>query len=416
MRGLPRGAAANAALLGIFWFGVQVVWGAILSIALQSRSVELAHENGLRNFAFLSAGGAAVAAVVQITIGFIADARRAVVGHRLEFYVVGTLCAIPILIWFFLAPSYWQLAAAFLLLQLWMNVAVGPYQAVIPDYVEGTRTGTASSWLSVYQFIGLTAGVAMAGFIKDFHILGVVLAAVLATTLLPTVLHARALTAYRVATERLKINAHVMTLVISRGFINMGSLTLLNFLFFYVDQSLHSLDPRRDTGVLFLAYMVSGIAGAILSAKPTNSGDKRVVVSIATALTSVGLVLFATAAPFDACPPDRPVFFCFYYAYFVFAAILAGVSWGAFITADWALAVAILPENAMASAMGIWNLAFAIPAIFSTLVTLPLLLAANARAPGLGPRYAFLLVVVEFAIGTLWLWRLPRSAVEAKRA
>jgi MFS family permease len=320
------------------------------------------------------------------------------------------------LIWFFLAPSYWQLAAAFLLLQLWMNVAVGPYQAVIPDYVEGTRTGTASSWLSVYQFIGLTAGVAMAGFIKDFHILGVVLAAVLATTLLPTVLHARALTAYRVATERLKINAHVMTLVISRGFINMGSLTLLNFLFFYVDQSLHSLDPRRDTGVLFLAYMVSGIAGAILSAKPTNSGDKRVVVSIATALTSVGLVLFATAAPFDACPPDRPVFFCFYYAYFVFAAILAGVSWGAFITADWALAVAILPENAMASAMGIWNLAFAIPAIFSTLVTLPLLLAANARAPGLGPRYAFLLVVVEFAIGTLWLWRLPRSAVEAKRA
>src|SRR6185312_8112781 len=218
------------------------------------------------------------------------------------------------------------------------------------------------------------------------------------------------------ATERLKINAHVMTLVISRGFINMGSLTLLNFLFFYVDQSLHSLDPRRDTGVLFLAYMVSGIAGAILSAKPTNSGDKRVVVSIATALTSVGLVLFATAAPFDACPPARPVFFCFYYAYFVFAAILAGVSWGAFITADWALAVAILPENAMASAMGIWNLAFAIPAIFSTLVTLPLLLAANARAPGLGPRYAFLLVVVEFAIGTLWLWRLPRSAVEAKRA
>jgi MFS family permease len=415
MSGFPQGGAANAALLGVFWFGVQVVWGAILSIALQARSIDLAHENGLRYFAFLSAGGAAVAAVVQITIGLLADARRGVVGHRLEFYVLGTVCAVPAILWFFLAPEYWQLAAAFLLLQLCMNIAVGPYQAVIPDYVEPARTGTASSWLSVYQFIGLTTGVILAGFVKDFRILGLALAVVLAVTLLPTLLHARALTSFGVSKQPLNITSNVITLIISRAFVNMGSLTLLNFLFFYVEQSLRSADPRRDTGILFLSYMVSGIAGAILSAKPTNSADKRVVVTVATTITSLGLILFAAAHPLDACARDA-ILSCIYYDYFIVAAIIAGASWGAFITADWALAVAILPEDAMASAMGIWNLAFAVPAILSTLITLPLLIAANARTPGLGPRYAFLLVVIEFAVGTIWLWRLPRSVVGPKRA
>ena len=148
MRAYPQGTAPNAALLGVFWLGIQVVWGAILSIALQARSSELAHENGLRNFALLAAAGALVAAAVQIAVGPLADLRRGAIGHRLEFYVVGIAGAIPTLAWFFVAAAYWQLAAAFLLLQVWMNVAVGPYQAVIPDYVEPERTGTGSSWLS----------------------------------------------------------------------------------------------------------------------------------------------------------------------------------------------------------------------------------------------------------------------------
>ena len=289
-----RGTAVPA-LLGAFWFGVQVVWGAILSIVLQARSVDLAHDDGLRNFAFLSAGGAAVAATTQIVIGLLADRRRSsIAGHRLEFYFAGTICTIPALVWLFLTPSYAGLAVAFLLMQLWMNVAVGPYQAVIPDYIEAARTGTASSWLSVYQFVGLTVGVILAGFVSDFRILAAALAIILLAALAPTLLPARSLRSLATATEPLTVNANVRTSAPARpprGFVNLGSLTLLNFLFFYVAQSLRSPDPRRDTGVLFLSYMLSGIAGALLSAKPTNAGDKRVVVTVATAITSLGLIL-----------------------------------------------------------------------------------------------------------------------------
>jgi MFS family permease len=404
MSGSPRGASAG--FLGAFWFGIQVVWGAILSIALQARSVELGHENGLRNFALLAAGGAAVAAVVQITIGPFADTRRGIVGHRLEFYVAGVACAIPTLIWLFLAPAYWQLAAAFVLLQIFMNVAVGPYQAVIPDYVEPHRTGTASSWLSVYQFIGNTVGVIMAGFIRDFRALAAGLAAILAASLALTVSHARGLKPHDVVAQRLTMTQDVLTLVVSRAFVNLGSYTMLNFLFFYIADSLQSPNPRRDAAVIFLAFTIAGIAGAVLSAGPTNRGDKRVVVTIAVAVTSAALLMFARA---------NVLVSVYDYAFVLLTAVLAGGSWGAFITADWALAVSILPESAMASAMSIWNLASAIPQVAAPIITAPLILAANARTPGLGPRMAFVLVVAESIVGALWLWRLPASAVGPRR-
>jgi MFS family permease len=167
-------------------------------------------------------------------------------------------------------------------------------------------------------------------------------------------------------------------------------------LFFYVRDSLHSSNVNTDTAIVFLLFTISGITGAVLSAKPTNRGDKRMIVSIATTITAFALLLFAAA---------HSVFVAY------LAGALAGGSWGAFITADWALAVGILPENAMASAMGVWNLAASIPAILAPLISAPVVLAANARSAGLGPRTAFVLVALEFTIGTLWLWRLPRSVV-----
>jgi hypothetical protein len=89
------------------------------------------------------------------------------------------------------------------------------------------------------------------------------------------------------------------------------------------------------------------------------------------------------------------------------AAIASGCAWGAFFTADWAIAYAVLPRDAMASAMGVWNLAAAIPQIVAPAITAPLVTALDARSAGLGPRVALLLVVVEFAIGAALLWRLP---------
>jgi succinyl-CoA synthetase alpha subunit len=71
--------------------------------------------------------------------------------------------------------------------------------------------------------------------------------------------------------------------------------------------------------------------------------------------------------------------------------------------------------------MGVWNLAVAIPQIAAPAITAPVVTYFDGRSAGLGPRVALMLVIVEFVIGTAWLWRLrlnapARSATSASRA
>jgi len=77
--------APNPALLGAFWFGIQMVWGALLGISLQSRSLEFFRRDAVRAYNELAISGACVAAVTQILAGMISDRRRKNGRPRLEF-------------------------------------------------------------------------------------------------------------------------------------------------------------------------------------------------------------------------------------------------------------------------------------------------------------------------------------------
>ncbi len=393
---MPR--AADPARLCAFNAGIQLVWGALLAVSLQSRSIELARGNGLRAYAAVAALGALVATLVQLGAGFAADRRRARVGHRGEFFVAGLTLAIPALAWFFLAPDFLQLAAAFFLLQFGMNVAGGPYQAVIADYVPAGRRGIASSWMSAYQSFGNVAGLLVAGFVHDLRLVAVALAAPLAATGALTIGAIRGLP-FQAAqpSAALRLRGPLGTLLLSRGLINVGFFTLLGFLLFFVRDSLGVRGGeavKTQTALLFISFTLAAIAGAIAAARPADRYDKRLVVSLAVALIALTLLLLAAAQ-------NVP----FAYA----AAILAGSAWGAFVTADWALASAVLPGASMATAMGIWNVATTVPQIVAPLLTAPLVERANAAAPGLGPRLAILLAVLEFGLGGILIWRLPRA-------
>ena len=70
----------------------------------------------------------------------------------------------------------------------------------------------------------------------------------------------------------------------------------------------------------------------------------------------------------------------------------------------------MLPRAALASAMGVWNLAVAIPQVVAPAITAPVVTFFDARSAGLGPRVALMLVIVEFVLGTAWLWRLRLNA------
>jgi MFS family permease len=381
---------AQPARISALWFGIQAIWSAILGVFLQSRVTQFAGSDDVRAYAWIAAGGALVAAIVQIVAGFWSDRHIAASGHRRSFYITGIAIASLALAAFFAAPSLLTLIAAFVALQIGMNVAGGPYQAAIPDAIGEERSGDASGWMSVSSFAGSVTGLIVAATLHGFLAAFALITALLGGAGV-ALAHLRGLPPAAVRTVALRVTPDMLTVLLSRSAINVGFYTLFGFLFFFVRESLGVTDARTTTGLLFLAFTIAGVLGATIAGRAADRYDKRIVISVAAAAIAVAVGAFAVA-------PNEPVAFA--------AAVASGCAWGAFFTADWALAYAVLPRGAMAAAMGIWNLAAALPQIIAPVITAPLVAAVDARHAGAGPRVAFALVIVEFATGAALLWRL----------
>jgi MFS family permease len=388
-----RSTTPKPFILGLFWFGIQVVWGALLGVSLQARASQLGGAQAIAAYGALAAAGAAVAAVTQIVVGTISDRRRAHGSKRIEFHAMGAILAGAALIWFYTAPTFAQLIAAVVAVQIAMNVAIGPYQAVIPDFIAEEGMDAASSWMAGLQSMGNAAGALIASQVGDPRIAAIAIAGCLLGSWVVTALHVRLLTLLPVAQQRLKISRAFIDLFISRALVFLGFYTLLGYLFFYVREALGG-NTQRTTGVLILVTTASAAIGALVAARFATRMDRRLVATI-------GGTAFIGAL------------FAFLFAHGItgiaVSALAAGIAWGTFITADWALGCYFLPRQALATAMGIWNLAVLIPQIVSPIVATAVLSALHALQSNTAPRIAFLLAACEVAVGVAWIWRLPVS-------
>jgi MFS family permease len=390
---------ASPMRLGALWFAIQLVWGAILAVSLQERSSALASDDGVRAYASIAALGGAVAAAVQLATGFLADRAVARTGSRSIFYAAGVVATVPALVWFYLAPTYPQLMAAFFLIQFALNVATGPYQAAIPDHVEPERAGLASAWMSAYQFVGNATGLVVAGFVSDARIVAALLGGALLATFSVTFAHVRRLRVRTMRAARLVVTRNFVELLVSRSLVNVGFYTLLGFLLFFVRDALGAVDVRTSTALLFLTFTIAGVGGATLAARPVDRGDPRIVAGAAIGIivVALGALASATSLPFA----------------FV-AAAFAGIAWGAFATADWALACRLLPANAMAAAMGVWNLATTLPQVVAPLLAGAVVARIDVYDRALGPRVAIVLALAEMAAGAAWLARVKLFSARAE--
>lgn len=389
-----RSNAPKPFLLGCFWFGIQVVWGALLGVSLQARATQLGGVHALSAYGTLAAAGAAVAAFTQITIGVLSDRRRARTGSkRIEFHGTGAILAAAALVWFYSAPTFSLLVAAVIAVQIAMNVAIGPYQAVIPDFIADERMDSASSWMAALQSAGNAAGALIAGLVHDARAVAAAIAACLVGTWFVTAMHVRTLTLLPAQPAALRVSRAFVDLFISRAFVFLGFYTLLGYLYFYVRGSIGG-DTKLVTSVLILITTASAAIGAIAAARFTVRLDRRAVASIGGVAFIGGLFAFLFAhalAPIAA------------------SALFAGAAWGVFVTADWALGCYFLPKHALATAMGFWNLALLIPQILAPVLATAVLSGLHALQSGAAPRIAFVLAACEVAVGIAWIWRLPAS-------
>jgi len=230
--------------------------------------------------------------------------------------------------------------------------------------------------------------------------------AVLLATCAGTAMHVRRLALLPATPQPLQISRAFVDLFISRALVYVGFYTLLGYLYFYVARTM-SGDAKTMTGIVLMVFLAAGaigaasvreidrLAGAAAAAVPANRMDRRAIASFGGAGFILALVAFLVAHATSAV---------------LASALIAGAAWGVFLTADWALGCRFLPRNALATAMGVWNLALLVPQIVAPLIATAVLSSMHALQSSSGPRVAFVIAVVEVAAGIAWIWRLPASS------
>lgn len=394
----PASMNSAFARLGFFWFGIQAIWGALLGISLQARSAEIAGPHALVLYGLVATGGAFVAGCVQLIVGPWSDRRRAGGKGRTEFYVIGALLGAGALVWFYKADSTMTLLLAYVALQAGLNVAIGPYQAAIPDAAGAKSAGLASAWMAGLQSAGNATGALLATGIGSPILLAGTLGALLLASCAVTVTVLRGWRLERQVAAPVRLSRAFACLFISRVFVFAGFYTLLGYLFFYVLAFVTPDDPSRARevdGIFVLMFTIAAAAGAIVAAKPSDRFDRRNVAGSGGLAVVVALLVFVAGRSLLAAGP---------------AVVLAGLGWGVFLVADWALACSVIPANMAAGAMAVWNLAVIAPQIIAPLVTTAVL-EPLGRATGSGAALAFGLAAAEVLVGIWVLRRLPVASV-----
>ena len=107
---------------------------------------------------YISALGAVATTIIQLIIGPISDACGLKWGRRHPFIFAGTMLAAFCIIGFGAAQNFVLLMAAFFGLQLFLNTATGPYQALMPDNVPASRHDLASAYMGGALLVGQLLG------------------------------------------------------------------------------------------------------------------------------------------------------------------------------------------------------------------------------------------------------------------
>ena len=163
-------------LISVYWFGINVVWGAYEGFG--QKQLELIVGSGSVGSVMgpLELLGALVAILTVPTAGSLSDYTTTRFGRRKGYIISGAALDLVFITGLSLIamaqPTDWRreprsastarrlalYALLFLGLQFSSNWAQGPYQGLVPDLVAEKQVGIASGLVGVMRTVGLVAG------------------------------------------------------------------------------------------------------------------------------------------------------------------------------------------------------------------------------------------------------------------
>ncbi|MEW5991146.1 MAG: MFS transporter [Chloroflexota bacterium] len=415
---LPR---THLVRLSLYWLGLSSIFIGVSQIL--SGRIQFEEGGGLYSpgsegstlFA-LTVVGAIIAALVQPTVGSISDYTISRWGRRKPYIFIGSILDVVFLYGIATSNSIIAVASFMALLQVSANFAQGPFQGYVPDLVPAKQVGLASALVGLFQVLGNAVGfgIGSAAVATDNFFLGLMaLGALELATMVSVVWRVNEGKAARNrggrswlavareawATDILKERSFLW-LVSSRLLFLMGATMLINLSLFFFAQTFDL--PQDKAGAANFPVLAAVIVGNVLTVIPAGRMSDRVgrkpVIYAACGVAGTGMLIVAVAPAIEIV---------------IAGAALFGAGSGMFLAVDWALMTDIIPKASSGRYMGISNVATATAGIFSLLTGGKLMDLVNGLLTyGDGPRAAFLLAVVYFALGALLL----RPVVEPRRS
>ena len=402
--------------LSAFWFAWELHWAALLGAAMQGQIARFAPADLIGTAtAVLGGSGAVFSIAAQYGAGRISDR----VGRRIPFVIAGTLLDIAALFGFALSPSFLVVVLTFAGVQISLNIACGPYQALMPDRVEMASRGRASAVMGLFRLAGTAAGlfaaklfvhqpgphVTAAVFERGLTELAAVISCFLIVALAITIAGVRETAPAAVVQASGRdwpLRKSFVWLIVSRSAVNLGLYSILPFLAFYLRFAQHVTQYLQASITLLLLMIACALIGTVPAGIGADRISKKRIIYGALLLLAAGAMGLSLTTKASWLMP---------------LAIVLGAGWGAYYSVDWALACMLLPQGRAGALMAIWNIGASAPQIAAPIISGLLVDRVNAYAHDLGAGYrvVFALVAVCMLAGAaaLAFVREPRAGVPA---
>jgi MFS family permease len=421
----PAIRAVDYLTINLYWLALSYLWNSLGRIVLPVLISSLvAPEVESTSLGILTSVGLIIAVVVQPVAGALSDRSTFRWGPRRPYLLVGTIGQLIALAGIILAPSYAALFLSYSLLQFLSNVAHGPYQGLIPDRVPPERWGTASG---VKQFFEISALIVTS--LVTAKLVGqsqtdlalVIMMGLLLGTMLITMftVHEEPLsldevpsgsvlsTVLRTFQIDVRRYADYVWLLVSRLFILVGVNLISNFALYFIRDVIvpGAPDPERAatelTGVLLALIAVAILVLSYPAGYISDRLGRKPLVVLSGLLGMLGSFLLCFAH-------GRTLLTLSGFAVsdvLAFGSVL-GLSLGLFLSADWAWATDLVPDDEAGRYLGISNLATAGAGVVSGFLGGPLIDVFNARQPNQGYLALFAAAFACFLLGTIVLRRV----------
>ncbi len=397
----------------ILGFGLSALWSSFHIVILQVRLLDFVAESQKNTYlGYLTFAGAIIAMATQPIAGAISDRSGFAWGRRRPFILLGIILALLFLPGIGFGGSYMAIFIFYCLMQISSNMAQGPFQGFIPDLVPEGKRGRASGVRSLLNIVGGVALIAVIGRFMGRYFAGEgvswlwlslgALAIVLLGAMLVTVLTVKErpgaggsqfsllLTLYKSFKVDVRARPDFILFLVACLFIFMPWAALQTFALYFLKDVVAIANPAAVTVDLLIVVGGCMLVAVYPAGRLSDRVGRKPVIVPACLLSALGVVA---------------LFFSQSYMHIMLCGTLLGISSGAWMSSQWALATDLVSKGEEAKYLGLVNLVVAGGGALARLIG-PVIDFFNGYSHNLGYSVMFLFCFICFVIGSVLLMKI----------